>query len=287
MIYKGYFLVMTAATSLEPRTLGTLRYHVGGSGEPLLLLHGLGGSTRNWAELIPELVRRFRVVAIDWPGHAGSGPLPRGAGMSGFAAAAASVLEAEQIGTALVAGHSFGGQVALRLAHARPDLVRGLLLVSPAGIRTTTRGARALIVVSTVVRPGRFVAPFRDRYAPSRWYRRVLFRPWFVSDAVALTPDAAHALLDDLHRHTDTLTAGRAMLADDPRTDLDAVTCPVVLLWGARDAQLPLEDAFEYARRLRAKLRLIADCGHLAIVERPQAVLASLEELARPDSRPG
>jgi pimeloyl-ACP methyl ester carboxylesterase len=271
---------MTAATRLEPRALGELRYHVGGSGETLLLLHGLGGSTANWRELLPELVSRFRVIAVDWPGHAGSGALARGAGIGDFAGVAARVLEAEEGRPALVAGHSFGGQVALRLAHARPELVRGLLLVSPAGIRTTTRGARMLVVASTVVRPGRFVAPLRGRYAARRWYRRALFRPWFVSDAVALTPSAAHALLDALPLHTDTVTAGRAMLADDPRLDLDAISCQVVLVWGARDAQLPLGDAFEYARRLRAKLRLVADCGHLAIVERPRAVLDALYALA-------
>jgi pimeloyl-ACP methyl ester carboxylesterase len=283
---------MTAATSLEPRTLGALRYHAGGNGEPLLLLHGLGGSTSNWAELLPDLLARFRVVAVDWPGHAGSGPLDRGAGIGDFAAVAAHVLEAEETGPALVGGHSFGGQVALRLAHTRPELVRGLLLVSPAGIRTTTRGARLLVNTSTVVRPGRLVAPLRRRYARRRWYRRVVFQPWFVSDAVALTPSAAHAVLDALPLHTDTVTAGRAMLADDPRTDLDAISCPVVLVWGARDAQLPLEDAFEYARRLHARLRLVADCGHLAIVERPQAVLDALYALAssssvRPGSRSG
>jgi pimeloyl-ACP methyl ester carboxylesterase len=54
----------------------------------------------------------------------------------------------------------------------------------------------------------------------------------------------------------------------------------VIVLWGARDVQLPLEDAFEYARRLRARLRLVADCGHLVIVERPHAVLDALAELA-------
>ena len=59
------------------------------------------------------------------------------------------------------------------------------------------------------------------------------------------------------------------MVADDPRRDLRALACPPLVLWGARDAQLPLDDAFEYARRLRAKLRLVADCGHLVIVERP------------------
>jgi pimeloyl-ACP methyl ester carboxylesterase len=54
----------------------------------------------------------------------------------------------------------------------------------------------------------------------------------------------------------------------------------VVILWGARDPQLPLDDAFEYARRLGAKLRVVADCGHLVIVERPTACLDALAELA-------
>jgi pimeloyl-ACP methyl ester carboxylesterase len=271
---------MTSATNLEARTTGSLRYHVGGQGEPLLLLHGLSGSAANWVEVLPELLQRHRVLAVDLPGHAGSGRLPRGASTSDFAAAAVAVLEAEASGPALVAGHSFGGLVALRLARSRPDLVRGLLLVSPAGIASGTRAAQAIALMSTTIRPGRLVAPFRHRYAERAWYRRALFRPWFVSDAVALTPQATFGLLDAQRDHTDTKTAARAMIADDPRRDLGDVTCPVVLLWGARDPQLPLDDAFEYARRLGAKLRLVADCGHLVIVERPRACLDALAELA-------
>ena len=71
------------------------------------------------------------------------------------------------------------------------------------------------------------------------------------------------------------------MLADDPRSELERVRCPSLVLWGARDLQLPLDDAFEYARRLRAPLRVVADCGHLVIGERPEACLDALESLAR------
>ena len=175
---------MTAATNLRARMLGSVRYYVGGEGEPLLLLHGLAGSTGNWVELLPDLVQRYRVIALDLPGHGGSGPLPRGASTADFAAVAAAVLEAEESGPAVVAGHSFGGLVALRLAHSRPELVRGLLLVSPAGIRTSTRIVQAIALTTTTIRPGRFVAPLRHRYAERGWYRRAVFRPWFVSDAV-------------------------------------------------------------------------------------------------------
>ena len=132
---------MTAATNLaglEPKDLVTggisIHYYTGGEGEPLLLLHGLAGASGNWVELLPELLQRHRVIAVDLPGHAGSAKAPRGTSMDDFAAVAAGVLEAEVERPALVAGHSFGGLVALRLARARPELVCGLLLVSPAGI---------------------------------------------------------------------------------------------------------------------------------------------------------
>jgi len=280
MMSEGYFARMTAATDLETRLAGSLEYHVGGAGEPLLLVHGLGGSAENWVEVLPELVQRYRVIAVDLPGHAGSEPLARGASMGDFAAATAAVLDAEGVSGAVVAGHSLGGLVALRLARSRPELVRGLLLVAPAGIATTSRVVEALVIAAATIRPGRAVARFRYRWADRVWYRRLLFRPWFVSDPLALTPRATHGLLSAQARHADTKGAGLAMIADDPRQDLTDIMCPVVVLWGARDAQLPLEDAFEYARRLRAGLRLVADCGHLVIVERPHAVLDALAELA-------
>ncbi len=280
MVSEGYFPRMTAATDLETRRLGSVEYHVGGSGEPLLLLHGLAGSTGNWVELVPELVRRYRVISVDLPGHARSAPLARGATIEDFAAAAAAVLAAEDVRETVVAGHSFGGLVAIRLARSRPELVRSLLLVSPAGIATTRRLAQVIVLTSATIRPGRRVARFRSRWAERTWYRRALFRPWFVSDADMLSAQATHGLLAAQTLHADTKVASRAMLADDPREQLAEITCPTVVLWGAGDRQLPLEDAFEYARRLRAKLRLVADCGHLVIVERPAAVLDALEDLA-------
>ena len=280
MISEGYVAGMTSATSLEPRAAGGVRYRVGGEGEPLLLVHGLGGSGDNWVEVLPELVQRHRVLVVDLPGHAGSAPLLEGATVADFARAVAGVLDAEEVASTLVVGHSFGGLVALRLAHARPKLVCGLLLVAPAGIATSSRLIETLVVAAATVRPGRFVARFRHRWAGRVWYRRAVFRPWFVSDPVALSARATHGLLADQSRHTNTKIAGRAMVAGDPRLDLGQLSCPVVVLWGARDAQLPLDDAFEYARRLRAKLRLVADCGHLVIVERPRAVLDALYDLA-------
>ena len=88
----------------------------------------------------------------------------------------------------------------------------------------------------------------------------------------------AEAFLVGPTRHTDTLTAGKALVVSDPRRDLHRVTCPVLCLWGANDNWVPLADGIEYARRLRAPLRTIADCGHLLIGERPDAVVRAIDE---------
>ena len=78
--------------------------------------------------------------------------------------------------------------------------------------------------------------------------------------------------------HTDVRSAGDALVRDDPRVDLERVRCPALVLHGARDRQVPLRDGFEYARRLHAPLRVIADCGHLLIGERPGAVVDAISD---------
>jgi pimeloyl-ACP methyl ester carboxylesterase len=90
-----------------------------------------------------------------------------------------------------------------------------------------------------------------------------------------------HGFLRGPTMHTDALGAGLALVADDPRQDLDRVRCPVLVLWGARDKQVPLEDGFEYARRLGAPLRVIADCGHLLIGERPDVCARAVLEFTQ------
>jgi pimeloyl-ACP methyl ester carboxylesterase len=277
---------MTAAiarTVLAPRDLDGTHYYEGGRGAPVVLLHGLGGSAANWVQVFPGLVGGHRVIAVDLPGHGGSASLPRGARVADFARAVATVLDAEDARPALVAGHSFGGQVALRLALQRPDLVGGLLLVAAAGISTATPSARRYVAITTRLRPAKAVQPLVRRFGGSAGFRRAVLRPWFVSDADALPPPALRGLFRDTREHGGVDVAGAAMTRDDPRADVSSIRCPALVLWGARDLQLPLADGVELARRLGAPLRVVADCGHLVLAERPGAIvdaLAALEQSA-------
>jgi pimeloyl-ACP methyl ester carboxylesterase len=255
-----------------------LRYFASGEGEPLLLLHGLAGGAANWADLAPRLAESRRVLVPDLPGHGGSPPLPAAPNVNAYADRVRLLLAHEGIDAAPVVGHSFGGLVALRLAIRWPDAVRGVVLAAAAGISTTRRAAQAAVEIVGLTRPARLVAPFFDLVGRGRRLRYPVF--WYLetSDPLALSRTGVEGFLAPQALHTDTISAGRAMVLDDPRPDLDRLRCPALVLWGARDHQVRIEDAFEYARRLRAQLRVIADCGHLLIGERPECCLDAIDE---------
>ena len=246
-----------------------------GGGPPLLLVHGFGGAAWNFSELAPLLPGR-RLIIPDLPGHGGSSPLPAPT-ISGFADLMAEILD----GPADVLGHSLGGVVALRLAERHPALVRSLVLAAPAGISSSTRTAEITIALTGIIQPGRIAGRRVGRVARSRRLRSLVFGGFEVANPDLLTERAVHGFLRGPTMHTDALGAGLALAADDPRTDLDRVRCPVLILWGGRDKQVPLEDGFEYARRLRAPLRVIADCGHLLIGERPDVCARAVMEFTR------
>jgi pimeloyl-ACP methyl ester carboxylesterase len=255
-----------------------LRYLAAGEGEPLLLVHGLGGAAANWLALAPLLLATRRLLVPELPGHGGSSALPAAPSLNAYADRLGIVLEQEGIASAGVVGHSLGGAIALRLSIRRPDAVSALVLAGAAGISSRRRNARYALTITSIVKPGRRLAPHRRRIARSNTLKRVVFGRWGASDPPALPTELAEAFLSGPARHTDTVSAAQALVRDDPRADLDRVRCPSLVLWGARDHQLPVEDAFDYARRLRARLRVIADCGHLLIGERPEACADAIED---------
>jgi pimeloyl-ACP methyl ester carboxylesterase len=252
-----------------------LKVYSAGTGPPLLLVHGYGGAAWNFAELVGLLPER-RLVIPDLPGHGGSSPLPDASSLTAFADVLAAVCADEGLRETDVLGHSLGGTVALWLAARHPALVRRCILAAAAGITSSTRRSEAFITMVGVVQPGRIAGHGASRVARSRLLRRAVFELFEVANADTLSERAIHGFLQGPLRHTDALSAGRALVAGDPRPILPRVRCPVLLLWGARDRQVPLDDAFELARLLDAPLRVIADCGHLSIGERPDVCAAAI-----------
>ncbi len=257
-----------------------LRYFVSaGAGAPLILVHGLGGAACNWTAVAERLEAGRPLLVPELPGHGGSSPLPACPTLDPIAERVLLLAQREGLGPAVLAGHSLGALVALRVARRSPSSALGVVLAGAAGISSASNRAKKALAITSFAQPGRRLAPYRQAVARRpRLRRAVLF--WGSPHTDALEPRAAERFLIGPALHCDTASAARALVADDVREHLDGVRCPCLVLWGARDSQVGIADAIDYARRLRAPLRTIADCGHLLIGERPDICSAAIEAFA-------
>jgi pimeloyl-ACP methyl ester carboxylesterase len=254
------------------------RYFLAGEGPPLTLVHGLGGAAVNFTKIAPLLARSRRVLIPDLPGHGLSEPFSSVDGLTSYALHVRALARHVGMLPGAVLGYSMGGVIALRLAVEAPEDVRALALVAPAGIVSTTRRAEIWLTLTSLARPAQVLTRFRSAFAGRPRLRWLPFGLWGAVDPPALDPEAVLGFLEGPSQHTDVRSAGRALLEDDPRPDLDRVACPTVLVWGARDRLVPLADGFEYARRLRAPIRTLPAAGHLVVGELAEPCAAILED---------
>lgn len=116
-----------------PRILANgiqLYYEEKGTGQPLVFIHGLGSSTRDWENQMPEFSRSHRVVTLDLRGH-GRSDKPQGPySMAMFSADTSALMKALRLGPASVVGISLGGGIALQLVLDAPELVKTLVVVN-------------------------------------------------------------------------------------------------------------------------------------------------------------
>lgn len=107
-----------------------LHYEIAGQGDPIVFLHGLGSSTRDWQSQVECFSQNYQVVTVDLRGH-GQSSKPTGEySVQQFASDVAQLLEQTNLSPAHVVGLSLGGMVAFELAVSRPGLVRSLVVVN-------------------------------------------------------------------------------------------------------------------------------------------------------------
>jgi pimeloyl-ACP methyl ester carboxylesterase len=256
----------------------------GGSGPPLVLLHGPCGNATHWMDVLPDLVRSYRVIVPDLPGHGASGtgavPLDRDRVLDWLDA----LIERAGPDRPALVGHTLGGAVAARYAVGRSDRLRRLVLVDTFGLvplRPAPDFARALDDFlsdpsdTTHDQLWRYCAydfgRLRERVA-TRW---APFRSYNVSRARTEGQQAA-------------LGALMAEFGGPPisAAELDLISVPVTLVWGQGDLATPLAAAQDAAERHGWPLHVIADCADDPAVEAPVAFLDALESSAAVPASP-
>lgn len=259
---------------------GRLHYLEMGRGPTVVLLHGAGGGAANWFGVLGRLAQRFHVLAPDLPGYGLSTPVEPRIGLGGQIAAIVDAwLRRLGVQRFHLAGTSFGGLVALRLAQRWPDGVLRLALIDSAGL-----GPELPALVRLAALP--FLGPFLLR--PSR--RGTLWLLRRVQTAGRpLDPVVEPALLEYLYRSAqagDPALLSRAfrlfigprgqreVLGDD---ELAALRAPTLVVWGRRDAFFPPRHAERAVARIdNASLHWVQDAGHSPNWEAPGDVAGAL-----------
>jgi pimeloyl-ACP methyl ester carboxylesterase len=256
-----------------------LHYVEAGEGPPLVLLHGLNGSTFGFRLLTPYLAPHFRTIAVDLMGFGYSDrPQHRDYSLGAQARLVAGLLDALGIEDAFILGHSLGGAVAMHLALEFPERVDGLILVSSASDSETRRGLRS----SRLVRP---LLPIIAAFTVQNQHFRRMSLQSACYDPSFVTAELMEGYMAPT-RVKGHLRALGSLMVDrhkDAPLDPSAISQPVLILWGADDRWLPAS----HGERLRAlipdsKMIVIEKAGHLVLEEQPgeaaRAVTVFLQE---------
>ncbi|HEX6901914.1 MAG TPA: alpha/beta fold hydrolase [Thermoanaerobaculia bacterium] len=243
----------------------------GDHGEPILLIHGFGGSAYSWRKVIPALAADHRVFAVDLNGF-GYTQRPKSRESytrAGQARLVLAVMDALGLERAHVFGHSYGGGLTLYLASRNPERFLSMVLVdSSAPTYSDDRRSRL-----AGLRPAAtfFLRSFALR--PSS-IRRALQRSYY--DDSQITPELVQAYLDRL-RIEGVADAYQGLTAPAPpgeQVELEKIDVPALVVWGAQDTLISVETGRRAAARMpRAEFVVIDQCGHLPMEEKPEELL--------------
>lgn len=246
-----------------------------GSGEPLVLVHGLATTRLIWSLVVPLLSRTRRVITLDVPGFGDSAPAGEGFELGAVAARIARGLARRGvIGPFDLVGHSLGAGVALTLAATRPRSVARLVLVAPAGLEPLPWPAPELLSlgVDGVLSARRALAPLTDR----RWGRRLLLG-LAAADPAALAPGEARLIVEASLGASRTAPALATIVRADLRPLLRRARVPLGAIWGADDRTVsPRVARVIGSLRPDADVVMLQGAGHVAMVERPQVFADAL-----------
>jgi pimeloyl-ACP methyl ester carboxylesterase len=222
-------------------------YKVAGSGEPVVLVHGLAGSMRWWANTVPALAARYSVYLVDLPGFGSMSRFPGGFALKEAASWLQAWLQTLGLSGVHLVGHSMGGYICLRVAARNPQAVGCLALIDPVGV-------------------------------PSG--RSTLGQIWpLVQECLLSSADLLPVLLHDAMR-AGPLTlwqAARDLLAQDVRDELHAVQAPTLLIWGAKDALVPPSLGYVLRQEIpHSRLLTIKASRHVPMIDTPQELNRAL-----------
>jgi pimeloyl-ACP methyl ester carboxylesterase len=282
---------MTEMKYLELHGDSVAYQDVGTGSQALLLIHGMAGSSETWRGVIPQLSRKYRVVAPDLLGH-GKSDKPRGDySLGAFAVWLRDLLDELGISRATVVGQSLGGGVAMQFVYQHPDYCQRLVLISSGGLGPDVGWTLRLLS-----------APGAELILPAIAPPPVLtvgnkLRSWFSAAGLQSPRGAemwsAYSSLSDAKTRQAFLRTLRSVV--DPRGQAVSALnrlhltseLPVMVIWGDQDRIIPVAHGYAlHEARPGSRLEVLEGVGHFPHVERPSEVVDLLDDFINTTGQP-
>ncbi len=281
----GFLAATSGATGDDRLVIRRVRTRAGaistfqaGSGDPILTLHGLGGTKASFLPTIDALAPHFRVIAMDLPGFGDSVKPLRGAYDAGyFARTAVALLDALGITRAHLIGNSMGGRVALEVGLSAPERTERIALLSPSLAWLRERRWAPLV---RLLRPELGLLQAAPRPVIERLTRNLVAGSedgW----VAAGVDEFLRAYLQPRGRAA-FYAAARQIYLEEPHgergfwTRLARLAPASLFVWGRQDRLVPLGFARHVERTLPAARHVELDCGHVPQLERPRETHAAV-----------
>jgi len=256
---------MTQGNAEANAAAGRIAVEVHGNGDPVVMVHGLGGTSNIFTPQVDALARYFKVIRPDLPGSGRTQANGR-ISIHSLVDSVVEVMEQSGVGSAHLVGHSMGTIVCQHLAVRHPAKVQSLALIGP--LAAPPDAARSAI---------------RDRAAKARNEGMAGIADAIVQAATsactkAARPEAAAFVRELLMRQP---SEGYALscdaLADAQAADVSGIGCPVLLITGSDDVVSPPPAVRALASQFKdARLTILNACGHWTTLERPSEVTEAL-----------
>lgn len=260
----------------------TIAYtEAGKAKETLILLHGLGGTQKHWQKNLPQLSKRFRVLALDLPGY-GASPLqevPQENMLHYWSKALVALMDSLNIQKTHLMGHSMGAQLATLFALEHPERVQKLILAAPAGIETFSEQEAAGLKTYAAT-----AFPQKQTEAQVRQAWALNFSQPVPAEAEPMIQERLQLNDSDYYpTYAKVLQGGVSGMLEAPVAHrLSELQLPVLLLFGADDKLIPnrflhpsltTEAVAQQAKQAisNSQLVLLPKAGHLLQFEQPEA----------------
>lgn len=248
-----------------------LGYREEGNGPPMVLVHGSPGDSRSWGRVAPYLRDRFRLLVVDLPGYGGSDRVPDAPiGRAALMGAAVARLAEACGGSVRLAGHSYGGVVAVQAAlQARPGTIERLVLFEPVFFRALQlTGDRAALDPAT--------AHFEDyagrALAGEAGVVRLMIDYWFGDGAFARMPEQVRAYLD-ANAPRNALDVRSSFNDTATEAELRAFDRPVLVACGDGSPEIVRAIGRGLLELLpQARMEALAGANHGMLDSHPEAV---------------